>query len=86
MNDEKLAQAMNDGRMVNIAENLLFPLLEDEIALKLNLMCNKYREGKQDFLSEVAYITMAKDLINKLKVLQRQGNRALKELHERQES
>ena len=57
LDDQKLVEAMNSGRMISASENIIFPMLEKLIADRLNQACGKFLLGTdQSFVSDIAYI------------------------------
>lgn len=76
MSDEKLISALNEARMLNAAENVIYPVIEDMIQKRISLACSEYRAGKVDALAHIAYIAGLKDLSNQLKAIQTKGNQA----------
>lgn len=81
MSDEKLVSALNDSRMIAASENVIYPLMEDMIAQRLELACAEFRGGKMDMSPHIAYIAGIKDLLNALKRIQTQGNIAREKLN-----
>mgnify|MGYP000691560626 CR=1 FL=1 len=81
--EEKLVQALNESRMINSAENVIFPLMETMIAQRLELACAEFRGGKTDLTAHIAYIAGLKDLINSMKRIQTNGNIAHQKLNEK---
>ena len=81
--DQKLVEAMSQGRMINAAENVIYPMLEKKIQERLTQACAKFAGGTTDFISDIAYISGLKDIQNNLKRIQQDGNSAHKTLHEK---
>ncbi len=82
MTDEKLATHMHDARLIAACDTIIYPLLETRIGMRLNIACARFREGKTDFVADIAYITGLQDLVTELKQLQTKGNRAYEKLHQ----
>lgn len=85
MDDEKLVNLMNEARMISAADNIIYPLMEYKIKMRLELACGKFRDGQTSFIDDLAYITALKDIMQELKSKQDNGNRAIQKLHERDE-
>ena len=83
MEDEKLIELMNNGLLVNAADHLIFPLIKKMIDDRINLACSNFSIEKNNFIGDVAYIKALKDLENKLKRSQVEGNTAHKKLNEK---
>lgn len=73
---------MNDARLVNLAEHLIFPMLEAKISQKINEATGRLRNGEKDFLTEIAYIAALQELALELKHSQKRGALAFKKLEE----
>jgi hypothetical protein len=77
MKDQELVELLNSARMVSAAENVIFPLLMDKIAQRLDLACSEFRGGKtENLIAHIGYITGLKDMLNELKRIQVNGNKA----------
>lgn len=63
-------------------EGEIFPILDDQIAIQVNIACSNFRGGEKDFINQIAYIAAIQDIKNKLRIKQQQGNVAIKKLHE----
>ena len=79
---EKEIEQMNDSRLINLAEHLIYPLLDKFVAEKVEEAISKFKDGETSFLSEVAYMSALKDLQISLKGKQLRGNKALNKLEE----
>lgn len=77
---ERLAQELNDSRLIGMCEQVLLPLLDKHLASRINLMCGRFREGQTDFVSDVAQISYIQELTNELNNKREKGNKARKEL------
>jgi hypothetical protein len=78
--DEKKLGKMNDARLVNMADHLIYPLLKTMIELRLNTACAAFSGGSRDFVADIAYIQGLKELEQKLKRMQQEGNAVNAEL------
>lgn len=81
MDNEKLVSLMNDSRLINAADFLIFPLIEKMITDRISLACSEFAGGKKEFIADIAYIYGLKEIQNKLKNKQVQGNKAHMELN-----
>lgn len=79
MNENQIALS-NDARVLNLCDNLIFPYLQQEKLAVMSKISMKYREGKQDFTAEAAYLTALENIEGKLKRTQNQGNKVLAEI------
>ncbi len=72
---------MSDARLVNMAEHLIYPLIQNKIT-DLNVEMNaKFKNGQKDFIAEVAKLSVYLDLIDDLKSIQTKGNQEYKKLN-----
>jgi len=79
-NLDKLVSAMNDGRLLNLSEQVLFPLLTRHMDDRVLQMCAKFREGQKEFIGDVAAISYIQELVSELKNKQTKGNQAREKL------
>lgn len=71
-----------DARLVNMAEHLIYPMIDKKI-ISLNMeMVAKFKNGQKDFISEVAKLSVYMDLIEDLKQIQTKGNKAYSKLND----
>lgn len=78
---DKLGNLLNDSRLINAADYLIFPMLKGMIEQRVNLACSQFASGKTDFTADIAYIYGLKELEQKLRRLQTDGNRANHDLN-----
>jgi len=69
-------QKMNDGRLLNGAEHIVFPLINKMITDRVNLACVNFSAGKTEFIADIAFISGLKEIEQKLKRIQNEGNQA----------
>ncbi len=74
--DEKLVEAMNTGRMVSAAEQVIYPLIQSMIQDRIKLATSEFRGGKLEHAAHIAYIAGLQDLENTLKNMQTKGQQA----------
>ena len=77
MKDQELVELLNSARMISAAENVIYPLLKDKIAQRLDLACAEFRGGKtENLIAHIGYITGLKDMLNEMRKIQTAGNKA----------
>ena len=76
---EKYISQTNDSRLINLAENLIFPLLAEEIRVSTEQMAGKFTNG-DDVTIDNAYVAAVIRLREKLISMIRQGDRAKQKL------
>lgn len=74
---EKLIALSNDARLVNLAEQLIFPLIENMRQRRVETMLHKYADSKHEYLADVAYIAALNELMQHLRLIQSRGNKAI---------
>lgn len=79
--DEKKLKLATDARLVNLAEHLIFPLLEQNIKTVHSHMVSKLQAGEKDFLADVAKLAAYQEIHDQLKRTQHHGNKADAEVH-----
>ena len=84
MDDQKLVETANSGRLIALAEHEIYPLLDKRITERIQLMRSKFSGGEKDFLADMAYIAALMDLKNHLLGLQDKARQAFKKLEEKQ--
>jgi hypothetical protein len=80
MDEKKLKLAM-DARLVNLAEHLIFPLLEQYIKNVTSHMVARLNAGERDFVADVAKIAAYQELFDQLRRTQYHGNKADSQIH-----
>lgn len=83
--DEKTWGLVQDARLINLSESLLFPLLDKMIEERVDLMIAKFNGGETELLAHVAMIASLKDFKIKLKQAQAKGNREAAKIAEAKE-
>jgi hypothetical protein len=81
MSDEKLASLMGDARLINASDNIIFPLIKKLIEERITQACGRFQMGETSFIGDISYIYGLRQIEEKLKKLQTQGNEAYKKLH-----
>ena len=79
-NLERMTQLMNDARLLNMTESVLYPLLQKHMDQKVKQMCARFRSGHTEFIQDVAQLSYIEELTSELTRKQAQGNRARKDL------
>lgn len=77
--EQKLAYQASSARLIHLAEQEIFPFLEERIALQTQQLANLHKEGK-DCNSGVAYLAALLDLKNELILKMRRGDSAAAKL------
>lgn len=77
---EALQSKARDARLVNLAEHLIFPYIEDMQKQYMAILINKFAKGEKDFLSEVAYLKAIEDLRIYLTGTKNKGTHAFEKL------
>ena len=67
---------MNEARMITVASDIIYPLLESMIAQRINRMCSEFNGGEHEHIANVAYIAALKEFKAQLQSLQTKGNQA----------
>lgn len=82
--NEFLMRLTQDARLVNVAEHLLYPLLEQWIAQKNETIRQHIRSNATDreLLIACSELAFMKDFLDQLKNVQRKGNSAIAKLGE----
>lgn len=83
MEDQKLVEIANSGRLINLAEQEIYPLLDKKIQERMHLMRSKFAGGEKDFLADVAYISSLMDLRRYFESVQEKARAAFKTLEEK---
>lgn len=78
--DPKLLSSANTARVIHMAEQFIFPFLEQRIALESEQMSAQFLEGK-DTTHKVAYISALICLRNELTLLMKRGDLAAAKLN-----
>lgn len=78
---EKLYALAHDARLVNLSEGLLFPLLERKKESQIALLCSKFEGGETNLLTDIAKVSVYRELIAELKRVQAKGNTASQEIN-----
>lgn len=76
INQDKLIEEMNEGRMIGLAAPVLVPILQNSLDLELDILVREFRTGKTEFLTHVAKISYIMELMQILKNKERRGQRA----------
>lgn len=79
---EKLTSQMNDARLINMSEQVLYPLLQRHADDRVKVMCSRFRDGETNFVRDVAQISYIQELLGELNRKQIKGNKARKELED----
>lgn len=74
---EKLVSQMNDARLLNAVENLIYPLIDNQVMQKVHQMCGKFRTGQLDVIPDVASISAYLEIKQHLQSIQTKGERAI---------
>lgn len=80
MDERKLKLAM-DARLVNLAEHLIYSLLDQYIANVTSQMVAKLNAGERDFVADVAKVAAYKELSDHLRRIQHHGNKMDATIH-----
>lgn len=83
MTDEELIATANSGRLINLAEQEIYPLLDKKVAERLQIMTGKFRSGETNFQGDVAYLCALVDMKNYLLNTQSKAQKAFKTLEEK---
>lgn len=83
MTDEELITTANSGRLINLAEQEIYPLLDKKIHERMQMMTGKFRVGETNFQGDVAYLCALNDLKNNLLNLQTKAKQAFQKLEEK---
>lgn len=73
---EKLMKQGNDARLVNLAEQLIYPLLQVMRDQRTTLMINELTLGKLEHAHHVAYLKALEDVRIHLEHIQKRGEKA----------
>lgn len=84
MSDEQLVNFANDARVINAADQVIFPLLRKLKDDRLNLAAGKFLNGEASFIGDIAYIQALRDIENQLRKMVTAGNKANMELNKSQ--
>lgn len=79
--EEKHHSAMQDARAINMAEGLIFPLIDKMISQKTEVMVSEFNGGKKEFIGNAAAISALYELKQILKSKQLQGNSILERIN-----
>lgn len=83
MTDEELISTANSGRLINLAEQEIYPLLDKKVSERLQIMTGKFRGGETNFQGDVAYLCALIDMKNNLLATQAKAMQAFKKLEEK---
>lgn len=86
MDENKLVSALNDGRLINAAEQVIFPMIQTMIQIRVFQCIGKFQNGEKDFVGDVAYIAGLREIENELKTKQTRGAKAYDKIHGQEES
>lgn len=78
---DKLADDLNQARIVNLSAGVLYPILNKHEEEKIAQMCAKFTNGETNFVADVASLTYIRELKRTLEVKQKQGESAAKILN-----
>lgn len=84
MIDEELIATANSGRLINLAEQEIYPLLDKKIHERMQIMTGKFRGGETNFQGDVAYLCALNDLRNHLTNMQTKARQAFQKIEEKQ--
>lgn len=74
---------LNAARLVNMADQILYPMIDQMIQHKLEEATAKFRGGKaESFIHEVSYMAALQDLRQRLTQIQKKGNKIIEQNQE----
>ncbi len=78
---DKLESLVSDSRLIAASDHLIIPMIKLRIERRIALACGKFLAGETSFVGDIAYIQGLREIEQELKSLQRAGNQAIADQH-----
>ena len=75
--EERLLSQAANARLVHLNEQLIYPLLDRNMSVMLEHVCNEVKQKGTVDIAKIAYIAACKDLARELEAVARNGDRAV---------
>lgn len=78
--EERLHKSAANAKLLSLNESVLFPLLNKKVEQNIATLCEDFKQGKPVDLNAIAYLAVARDMVQELDSLARHGLRDAEKL------
>jgi len=83
---DKEMQHVQNGRILALNDNIMYPMLSKMTSDTVSKMIGSYKGGSTDFLGDVAYLSALNDIRQKLVRMQTEANKVYEKLNNQEKA